>query len=139
MQAGFYTMDALIAAAIMLLMIFTLLEWTASEIRIATEYTRRENLVFGAAALSEKIVKLRDSERPEQGSAWLDPLTKRIVPNHIDESLLIKIRPMKIGKNSLAAIYIRTTEETRYFFRKEKQPFPFSCNLFPFLGKTLQS
>lgn len=112
--------DSIISISIILL--FLLVSFAKlSSISSSSQMQSSIEAEFFASSLSEAIVKNRNEENPALGSAYYNPLLRRIESNVIDEALLSKVQPSTFGKYSLSAIYLSNlsgpnSSEKNYFF-----------------------
>ncbi|GEM_PF-6877684 len=112
----FFSIDCVLAAAALLLMLAVLLLRAESFASLQKEGLRGAEKEMFASALSEAIVKNRNAQSPLLGAAYYDAQKRRVLANVIDPGLLGKIRGSSFGRYLLAGIYTRDYSGTKYIF-----------------------
>lgn len=117
MEKGmFYSIDALLATTILVVAIFVVGEraWDFA-VKEKAETIGHEKELF-AAGIAEALVKNRNENKPELGSAYFDKEKQRVMQNFVDEELLKKVKGKSFGRYFLSGIYERgLTGKKNYF------------------------
>ncbi len=117
MERGFiFSIDAILASTALLLMLLIVFIHTQSMISENAEAIGNNEKELLALSLSEAIVKNRNTENPYKGAAYFDAEKQRVQPNLIDPNLLSQIKPEKLGKYRLEALYERDEKSKEFLF-----------------------
>ncbi len=116
-RAQLFSLDALLALAMLCIMLATLLFAAESSAAGIRDETNRAEKIFLASSVSEALVKNRNAQMPALGAAHYSAEKKRVEANLIDPRLLEKYSRLELGAYAVAAIYRRDTAGKRYFFR----------------------
>lgn len=119
MSKGFvFSLDSLIASMVLLMSLSLLFfSFNAFALQNLEQSKQIEKELLGLA-LSEAIVKNRNSELPSHGAAYFNFEKKRVEANVIDPGLLKRIKYEEFGKYILAGLYLRDSHTKKYYFNE---------------------
>jgi len=117
-----FSIDSILAVLIIFLMIFVFVYSIGLKNKKNLENLSEFALFRKAFSLSDLIVKNRNVNFPEKGSACVDFLKKRIIENCVDSALISKSDFLKIKESNVSNVKIvKMNGFEKIFFNTQKK------------------